>query len=72
MHDHAACVAHLAGNLPRPPDARGHPHPQRLTAESKVAQATTLREALDWLSGPERIEVAADARLLEKLAALPD
>jgi membrane glycosyltransferase len=72
MHDHAACVAHLAGNLPRPPDARGHPHPQRLTAESKVAQATTLREALDWLSGPERIEVAADARLLEKLATLPD
>lgn len=70
--DHAARVAHLAGNLPRPSDARGHPHPQRLTAESKVAQATTLQEALDWLSGPERIEVAADMRLLEKLAALPD
>jgi hypothetical protein len=43
-----------------------------LTAESKVAQAQTLQEALDWLSGPERIEVAADARLLEKLAELPD
>ena len=70
--DPVARVAHLAGNLPRPSDARGHPHPQRLTAESKVAQAQTLQEALDWLSGPERIEVAADARLLEKLAELPD
>jgi membrane glycosyltransferase len=70
--DPVARVAHLAGNLPRPSDARGHPNPQRLTAESKVTQAQTLQEALDWLSGPERIEVAADARLLERLAELPD
>ncbi len=70
--DPAARIAHLAGNLPRPADARGHPHPQRLTAEDKVMQAQTLQEALDWLSGPERIEVAADARLLERLAELPD
>jgi membrane glycosyltransferase len=70
--DHTARIAHLAGNLPRPPDARGHPHPQRLTAESKLAQAETLQEALDWLSGPERIEIAADARMLDNLAALPD
>ena len=70
--DPAARIAHHAGNLPRPADARGHPHPQRLTAEDKVMQAQTLQEALDWLSGPERIEVAADARLLERLAELPD
>ena len=70
--DHAARVAHLAGNLPRPPDTRGHPQPQRLTAETKVMQAERLQEALDWLSGPERIEVAADPRLLERLAELPD
>jgi membrane glycosyltransferase len=70
--DPVARVAHLAGNLPRPPDTRGHPNPQRLTAETKVAQAQTLQEALDWLSGPERIEVAADPRLLERLAELPD
>ena len=70
--DPAARIAHLAGKLPRPADARGHPHPQRLTAEDKVMQAQTLQEALDWLSGPERIEVAADARLLERLAELPD
>jgi membrane glycosyltransferase len=70
--DATARVAHLAGNLPRPTDTRGHPHPQRLTAESKVTQAEKLQEALDWLSGPERMEVAADARLLERLAQLPD
>lgn len=70
--DQAARLSHLAGNLPRPPDARGHPNPHRLTAESKLAQAQSLREALGWLSGPERIEVAADARLLDRLAELPD
>jgi membrane glycosyltransferase len=70
--DPAARAAHLAGNLPRPTDQRGHPNPQRLTAEEKVTQAQTLHEALSWLSGPERIEVAADARLLDRLAALPD
>jgi membrane glycosyltransferase len=70
--DATARVAHLAGNLPRPHDQRGHPNPHRLTADEKVAQAQTLHEALGWLSGPERIEVAADSRLLERLAALPD
>jgi membrane glycosyltransferase len=70
--DPAARAAHLAGNLPRPSDQRGHPNPQRLTADEKVAQAQTLHEALSWLSGPERIEVAADAKLLERLAGLPD
>jgi len=68
----AARVAHLAGNLPRPSEVRGHPNPSRLTAENKVSQAQTLTEALSWLSGPERIEVAADARMLERLAELPD
>jgi membrane glycosyltransferase len=70
--DPAARVAHLAGNLPRPSDQRGHPNPQRLTAAEKVTQAQSLHEALSWLSGPERIEVAADARMLERLAELPD
>jgi membrane glycosyltransferase len=70
--DAAARAAHLAGNLPRPPDQRGHPNSNRLTADDKVHQASTLHEALSWLSGQERIEVAADARLLDRLAALPD
>lgn len=61
----------ISGNLPRPSDARGHPNPHRLTAAQKLAQAQSLREALDWLTAPERIEVAADARLLNELALLP-
>lgn len=63
-------LAHIGGNLPRPADSRGHPNPHRLTAEAKMAQAETLTEALHWLTAPERIEVAADARLLNQLAAL--
>jgi hypothetical protein len=31
-----------------------------------------LDEALQWLSPIERVEVAADPRLLEQLALLPD
>lgn len=65
-----ARLAHIAGNLPRPADSRGHPTPSRLTAETKIAQAETLTEALQWLTAPERIEVAADARLLSQLATL--
>ena len=67
-----ARIAHVTGNLPRPADNRGHPNSFRLTAERKLDDAHSLEEALRWLTSPERIEVAADARLLEKLAALPD
>jgi hypothetical protein len=63
--------SHIAGNLPRPTDMRGHPNAHRLTAREKLTQAQSLREALDWLSAPERIEVAADAAMLEQLAQLP-
>jgi membrane glycosyltransferase len=66
-----ARLAHIAGNLPRPADERGHPNAHRLTAHEKLSQAQSLREALDWLTAPERIEVAADAALLEQLAQLP-
>jgi membrane glycosyltransferase len=67
-----ARLAHVTGNMPRPADARGHPNAFRLTAEHKLDDAQTLQEALRWLTSPERIEVAADHRLLEKLAALPE
>jgi membrane glycosyltransferase len=66
----AARVAHVTGNAPRTPDTRGHPSPHRLTAGHKLAEAQTLREALSWLTAPERIEVAGDAALLEELALL--
>ena len=35
------------------------------------ATAQSLREALSWLSAPERVEVAADRELLDQLASLP-
>ena len=38
--------------------------------QNEIAKAKTLTEALHWLTAPERIEVAADARLLNQLAAL--
>src|SRR5690606_39669829 len=49
--DLQAMLTHIAGNLPRPPEARGHPDPHRLTAERKVMAARSLHEALRWV-GP--------------------
>lgn len=67
-----ARLAHVTGNLPRPAEMRGHPDPHRLTAERKLLDAKTLTEALSWLTPPERVQVAGDPRLLERLAELPD
>ena len=64
--------AHLHGNLPRPADPRGEPNAHALTAEQKLHQAGTLREALAWLTPLERVQVAGDARMLAQLALLPD
>jgi len=67
-----ARMAHSSGNLERPEDPRGRPDPHALTAAQKLADAGSLGEALHWLSPVERIEVAADPRLLDQLALLPD
>lgn len=67
-----ARYAHVTGNLPRPPESRGHPDPHRLTAERKVHDARTLNEVLAWLGPAESMHVAGDPRLLERLAELPD
>jgi membrane glycosyltransferase len=67
-----ARYAHITGNLPRPTETRGHPDPHRLTAERKLHEATALNEALGWLGPLERVHVAGDPRLLERLAELPD
>lgn len=67
-----ARLAHISGNLPRPDETRGHPDPHRLTAERKVQEAKSLTEVLAWLGPAERIHVAGDPRLLERLAELPD
>jgi len=65
-------LAHINGNLARPPDPRGHPDPYAFTAEQKLKDARSLDEALAWLTAIERVEVAGDARLLNQLALLPD
>jgi membrane glycosyltransferase len=67
-----ARYAHVTGNMPRPPETRGHPDPHRLTAERKVNDARTLNEVLAWLGPAESLHVAGDPRLLERLAELPD
>jgi len=63
---------HIAGNLPRPRSPRGKPDPHAFTAEQKLIDARSLDEALGWLTPAERVEVAADARLLDQLASLAD
>jgi membrane glycosyltransferase len=70
--DRQARLAHVTGNAPRPAETRGHPDPHRLTADFKVRNATTLQEALSWLGPAERVHVASDSALLERLAELPD
>jgi membrane glycosyltransferase len=67
-----ARLIHVNGNLARPPDPRGKPDPHIFTAEQKLLDARSLTEALQWLTPVERVEVAADGRLLNKLALLPD
>ena len=67
-----ARLVHIGSNLPRPADPRGKPDPHAFTAEQKLIDARSLDEALQWLTPIERVEVAADARLLNQLALLPD
>jgi membrane glycosyltransferase len=67
-----ARLVHIASNLPRPADPRGKPDPHAFTAQQKLSDARALDEALQWLTPVERVEVAADVRLLNQLAQLPD
>jgi len=67
-----ARLIHIAGNLARPSDPRGKPDPHAFTAEQKLIDARSLDEVLEWLTPLERVEVAADARLLNQLALLSD
>jgi membrane glycosyltransferase len=67
-----ARLIHIRGNLARPADPRGHPDAHAFTAVQKLSDARSLEEALQWLTPAERVEVAADARMLNQLALLPD
>jgi membrane glycosyltransferase len=70
--DEYARRTHLRSNPLPPAGKRGHPDPDRLTAQQKLRDARNLGEALDWLSARERVHVASDAELLQRLAQLPD
>ncbi len=70
--DREAQRRHIADNLARPADPRGLPDPHHFTARQKLRDALTLEEALQWLTPPERMEVAADADMLNQLSQLPD
>ncbi|MGC4029454.1 MAG: glucans biosynthesis glucosyltransferase MdoH [Steroidobacteraceae bacterium] len=63
-------AVHLEENLPPPQPRRGHPDPEQLTAARKLDEAHTLDEALQWLSPRERVFVASDAGMLQRLAQL--
>ncbi len=54
-----------------PPRRRGAPHAAYLTAAEKIAEAETLDEALVWLDAGERLHVAAQPGLVERLSRLP-
>jgi membrane glycosyltransferase len=54
-----------------PPRLRGAPEPAFLTAAAKIADATTIDEALDWFTADEELQVAGEAGILAALAALP-
>ena len=70
--DREARLAHIEDNLGRPSDPRGKPDPNAFTAQQKLNDARSLDEALGWLTPVERVEVAAETRLLNQLALLPD
>src|SRR3984957_15620248 len=67
-----ARLAHVEGNLPRPPDPPGQPDPNAFTARQKLLDARSLEEALGWLTRIERVEVAGSEQLLTLLSQLPD
>ena len=54
-----------------PPRQRGAPNAANLTANQKIAEAETLNEVLDWLDAGERVQIAGEIALVERLSRLP-
>ena len=67
--DPAARATHFRW-VESPVSRRGSPLADRLTAGEKLREATSAAEGLAWLAPHERIEVATDPALCERLAAL--
>jgi membrane glycosyltransferase len=66
LRDSSARTAHFHTLLPRPV-VRGQPNVDRLTARSKIEEATNVREALGWLTPRERIALLSDAAMFARL-----
>jgi membrane glycosyltransferase len=66
LRDSSARVAHFHTLLPRPV-SRGNPNVDRLTARSKIEEASNVREALGWLTQKERIALLSDAAMFARL-----
>jgi membrane glycosyltransferase len=70
--DARAREAQIHINMPPPAPPRGEPDANRLMAEQKLRDARTLDEALGWLTPRERIHVASDTALLQRLGQLAE
>ena len=70
LHDKLARQRHFAAVQPRPPASRGKPDVMFMTARAKLGDAHTAKEALAWLTPPERLAVLGDRDLFHALARL--
>jgi membrane glycosyltransferase len=70
--DESARWWHAELNPAPPGSPRGQPDPDRLMARQKIQDARSLDEALGFLTARERLQVAADPQLLQRLASLPE
>lgn len=61
---------YLAWFTPRPAPPRGEADLEMLSAKKKIEEASSLDEALSWLSPGDRRAALGDARLIESLARL--
>ena len=51
--------------------ARGEIHAERVIAEAKLIDATSIEDAVEWLAPPERMVVLHDRALIDMLTRLP-
>jgi membrane glycosyltransferase len=67
VRDPVARAAHFHTLLPRDDIVRGRPDVDRLTARAKIEEASSVREALDWLTPAERVALLGDPTIFAQL-----
>ena len=65
--------ARLTRRCCRPPArrTRGEIHAERVIAEAKLIDATSIEDAVEWLAPQERMVVLHDRALIDMLTRLP-